>query len=128
VLIRESSLRRPTIVTRLTSEHYLLSSMRYNPRRSIYPLRISYSTPLRRFREHRLDLQRVIANSCPKFVPYRAPRLKMPCILDTLCRDLRKRIRMRGYKDSPYPTHPFGISEHCLMGKLCPYYWVFNSC
>jgi hypothetical protein len=28
------------------------------------------------------------ANSCPKFVPCRAPRVKMPYIPDTLYRDL----------------------------------------
>lgn len=48
-----------------------------------YPLRMSYSASLLRFREHRLE----IANSCPKFIPCRIPRVKMPCTPDTLCRD-----------------------------------------
>ena len=67
---------------------WLLYQQRYNPRRSTYPLRISYNTSLRQFREHYLELKRLIASFCPKFAPYRVLRVKMPCISDTLYRYL----------------------------------------
>jgi hypothetical protein len=88
----------------------LLYQQRYKSRRSTYPLRMSYSASLRRFREHYLELQGLIhgliASDCHKFAPCRTPMVKMPCIPDTLYRCLRTQ--------NPFPLDGRGndSSEH----------------